>query len=154
MAWGFTRYVTDRFGTGFAGGEQAFHRALVTAGASGDVLAGLEALTGVSLAQVMVDWAMSLYTDGQIAGAATDLQFQSWDLSSVYGSLPAAQRPQPDDQAFASWASNLGVVGGGTSYTRIQAAGAHGPLAVHARDPIGGVLGNAMAPRLWVVRVK
>jgi hypothetical protein len=154
MAWGFTRYVTDRFGVGFAGGEQAFHQALVTAGASGDVLAGLESLTGESIADIMVEWAMTLYTDGQIAAAAAaDLQFSSWNLGSVYGSLPVAQRPQPDDQPFASWAANLGVVGGGTSYTRIQAAGAHGPLAVRARDPIGGVLSAAMAPRLWVVRV-
>lgn len=155
MAWGFMRYVTDRFGVGFAGGEQAFHQALVTAGASGDVLAGLESLTGEAIADVMVDWAMTLYTDGQIAAAAaSDLQFRSWNLGSIYGSLPAAQRPQPDDQAFASFASNLGVVGGGTTYTRIQAAGAHGPLALRARDPIGGVLSEAMAPRLWVVRVK
>jgi hypothetical protein len=126
----------------------------VTAGASGDVLAGLESLTGESIADIMVEWAMTLYTDGQIAAAAAaDLQFSSWNLGSVYGSLPVAQRPQPDDQPFASWAANLGVVGGGTSYTRIQAAGAHGPLAVRARDPIGGVLSAAMAPRLWVVRV-
>lgn len=155
MAWGFMRYITDRFGTGYPGGEEAFQQALVSASPTGDVLAGLEALLGTSVADVMVEWAMTLYTDGRVSAAASsELQFQSWNLEDVYGSLSAEQRLQPITYGFTSFAQASGVVGGGTSYTLISTGTTHGPLSVRARDPIGGTLSTAMAPRMWVVRVQ
>jgi hypothetical protein len=155
MAWGFLRYVTDRFGAAFPGGDEALHQALVDASPDGDVLAALEALVGEAFADVMVEWAMTLYADGRIgAGSSPDLQFQSWNLEDVYGSLPVEQQLHPPSHAFASFTQASGVVGGGTTYSLISTGLAHGPLAVRARDPLDGILSVTMEPRLWVVRIR
>jgi hypothetical protein len=154
-AWSFLRYVSDRTASTFSGGEAAFQTALIGADPTHDGVAVLDSLTGEDLSQMMVEWAMTLYTDGRVgAAAAPTLQLSSWNLANVFGALPAAQQLSPPAFGFASFARSGTVIGGGTAYTRITAGGAHGPLALQVRDGSGNPLGDDLKPRLWVVRVQ
>jgi hypothetical protein len=154
-AWSFMRFVTDRVAGAFAGGDRAFLQGLVDLDLATDGGSVLQMLTGSALEDLMVEWAMMLYADGRI-GAATSptLQFPSWDLANVFASFPAAKGLTPPLRGFSAFSDERRVVGGGTVYTRIAASGAHGPLALRARDAEGDALGRDLQTRFWVVRVK
>ena len=153
--WSFLRYVSDQLAQSFAGGEAAFQRALIGTDSTLDGTSVLASLTGSDLSDLIVHWAMTLFTDGRItSGDAPQLQIKSWNLDDIFGSLPADQQLAPPDYAFQSFSRAGSVVGGGTGYAHIAAGGAHGALAVRARDASDAKLGSELAPRLWVVRVK
>ena len=155
MAWGFLRYLSDRFGATYPGGEGAFQQAIIGLDPSTDLMTVLESLVGQAFSDIMVDWAMTVYTDGRLsAAAAPALQFQSWNLASVYGSLPAVQNLTPPTVGFLSFARSSTVVGGGTSYTLVSAPASHGSLALRVGTTADTVLSSVMAPRLWVVRMR
>ena len=153
-AWSFLRFLGDRLSAA-TGGEAAFNQAVIGTTPAGSAIAVLETLANASLDDLLVQWAMMLYTDGRVAaGAAPALQITSWNLAEVFNAMPAAQRLAPATFGFASFVRGGSVVGGGTAYTRISAAGAHGPLALSVRDAAGNALGAELRPRLWVVRIK
>jgi hypothetical protein len=154
-AWSFLRYVSDRIGARYQGGDAGFQQALIGLDPTQDGTALLETLAGVDLARLMVDWAISLYADGRVAPvAAPALQLPSWNLLSVFEALPAVQRLSPQDVGFASFSRPGSVVGGGTAYTRISTGSSHAALSVRARNATGDRLGADLRPRFWVVRVK
>ena len=156
VSWGFTRYLIDRFAADFPGGEPALLQALMDVEPSQGVVELLESAAGVTFAEIVVEWAMTLYVDGRIPGSAAppELRFPSWDLEGIYDDLPVERRLNPPLFPFESFGRSGAVVGGGTSYTVISGAGAHGSLALRARDPLDGILGTALDPRLWVVRIR
>lgn len=152
-AWSFLRYVSDRFGPPFAGGESGLHQALTGLESSGDPVGDLEALLGTTLPELVVDWAASLYVDGRIDPAlAPDLQWTSWKLLELLPSGP--MRLAPSSFGFADFARAGALVGGGTAYTLVTSSGTHGSLAVAATDAAGGAIAEMLGPRLWVVRMR
>jgi len=152
-AWSFLRYVSDRLGPPFAGGESGLHQALTALESSGDPVGDLEELLGTSLPELVVDWAASLYVDGRIAPAqAPGLQWTSWKLLELLPSGP--MRLAPPSFGFADFARAGTLVGGGTAYTLVTSAGAHGALAVSATDAAGGAIAEMLGPRLWIVRLR
>ncbi|HLB37287.1 MAG TPA: Ig-like domain-containing protein [Gemmatimonadales bacterium] len=154
-AWSFLRYVSDRIGALYQGGDAGFQQALIGLDPTQDGSALLETLAGVDFGRLMVDWAISLYADGRVAPvAAPALQLPSWDLLDIFEALPAVQRLSPQDVGFASFARSGSVVGGGTAYTRISTGSPHAALSVRAESATGGRLAGDLRPRLWVVRVK
>lgn len=154
-AWSFMRFIVDRIATASAAGEDTFLRALIDQAPASDGSALLASLSGSSLDELMVEWAMALYTDGRLpAGAAPALRFPSWDLAAVFDAMPAEKRLDPVSRGFVAFDDERSVIGGGTAYTRISAAGAHGGLSLRVRDAAGNQLAAAMQPRLWVVRVR
>lgn len=154
-AWSFLRYLTDRIAPQLAGGEPELHQALSSAAGAQAVDALLEAHTGATLDRLLVDWAMTLYTDGRVSPQdAPDLQMTSWDLADIYDAMPVYKRLTPDVVSFEAFARAGTVVGGGTAYLRIEAAAAHGPLALEVRDALGNALSADLAPRLWIVRIR
>lgn len=154
-AWSFMRYVVDRIALAVPAGEATLLNGLIDLNPSTDGRTTLASITGSTLEELMVEWAMTLYTDGRIPAAlAPQLQFGSWDLADVFASLPEAQRLVPSAHGFAPFAESWSVVGGGTAYTTVSTSGAHGALAIRALDAGGDALGSALAPRLWVVRVR
>lgn len=153
--WSFLRYVGDQVTASFAGGESAFQRALIGTDSTDDGMSTLATLAGSSLSDLIVRWAMTLYTDGRvIAGDAPALQMTSWNLGDIFDALPAEQRLSPLEHAFQSFRQSGSVVGGGTGYARIVATTAHGAIAVQVGDAAGADLGRELHPRLWVVRMR
>ena len=154
-AWSFLRFVADRMAAHHASGDAGFLRQLVDSGIAGDGTDALTQLTGATLAELTVDWAMMLYADGRLpAGAAPSLQLTSWDLNDIYSALPAAQSLAPAGFGMAGFQRAGSVMGGGTAYTRVTAAGAHDALAVRLRDASDRVPGATTGMVLWVMRVQ
>jgi hypothetical protein len=153
-AWSFLRYLSDRLGAAYPGGEAALHRTLAGMPAH-DLLLLIQSLAGEDLPDLIVHWAMMLYTDNRIAGGtAGQLQMMSWDLESIASAATPQQRLAPLALGFTTSRHEAAIVGGGTAYFTIEATGAHGPLAVEVRDPAGNPLGTELQPRLWVVRMR
>lgn len=154
-SWSFMRYVVDRFAESHVGGATAFMRQFVTTDIARDGTAQLAALTGSTLEELMVEWAMMLWVDDRVPAAqAPLLQFPSWSLPSVYDAKPVAEQLVPQAMAFAPFAIDGIVIGGGTAYTTVSAAAAHPAIALSMRGAGGAALGTEMAPRIWVVRVR
>ena len=152
-AWSFLRYLGDRFADAL-GGEDVLQSALIDADPSGDPLAELEAMVGVAFPALMVDWAAALQLDGALTPAqAPELQIPGWALES-WLAADGRVRHTPPQHPLADFVRTGSVIGGGTAYTTLTTAGAHGPLAVQATDGAGGVLSGLLGPRLWVVRVR
>src|SRR5690606_3771105 len=151
-AWSFLRYLGDRFRDVLPGGEDALQSALIDLDPAGDSLVELGDLLGVDFPTLMVDWAAALQLDGELTPAqAPELQIPSWALESW---LTAAGRIRhtPPEHPLAAFDRTGSVIGGGAADTSLATAGAHGPLAGHATDGVGGVLSHLLALGFWVVR--
>jgi hypothetical protein len=153
-AWSFMRYVNDRLGILQAGGEDGFQQALIDTDPTGDPLAVLEQLTGLTVPQLIVDWATMLYVDGRLSPAeAPEFQMTSWDLTSLIPAGPKRLNPETFTD-FTSFTRTGSVIGGGTAYTLMTTAGAHSAMAVRFGDGTGGPVSSLLEPRLWVVRMR
>jgi hypothetical protein len=112
----------------------------------------MEALLGVTLGDLVVDWAGMLYADGRLtSGEAPLLQLSSWRLDEL---LTGARALTPPSFAFADFVRDGTVVGGGTAYARLASAGLRGALAVAVHDGQGGPVSSLLRPRLWVLRLR
>lgn len=147
------RYVADRFGPAWPGLEPALQRAIVDLPPSGDPVTELETLLGVTVPELIVDWAGMLYADGRLTPAeAPDLQMTSWDLLQEIPAGP--RRLDPPVDGFADFSRVGGFVGGGTAYHRIDSGIAHGPLAISVDDGTGNPIHEMMQPYLWILRMR
>jgi hypothetical protein len=154
-AWSFMRYLNDRIGVTYASpGEDAFQQALIDTDPTGDPLAVLEQLTGLTVPEMIVDWATMLYVDGRLSPAqAPDFQMTSWDLTSLIPAGPRRLNPEVHTN-FTAFTRSGSLMGGGTAYTLVTAGGVHGALAVRFEDGAGGPVSTLLEPRLWVVRMR
>jgi len=153
-AWSFMRYLNDRLGILHAGGEDGFQQALIDTDPTGDPREVLEQLTGLTVPQLIVDWAAMLYVDGRLSPTeAPDLQMTSWNLTSLIPVGPKRLNPETFT-GFTSFSRTGSVIGGGTAYTLLTAPGAHGALAVRLGDGAGGPVSSLLEPRLWIVRMR
>jgi hypothetical protein len=149
-AWSLIRYLSDRFG---AGNEAAFQQALLETVGGGSPLETLESLAGESWQELLAEWAAALYADGRLTPAqAPDLQFTSWDLTSIFPAGPKRLAPTAFD--FADFTRSGSVLGGGTVYSLIGSGVAHPPLALAIDDGTGAPVAEELQTRLWVVRIR
>ncbi|MFW6010392.1 MAG: IPT/TIG domain-containing protein [Gemmatimonadota bacterium] len=154
-AWSFVRYVADRVGSDFEGGEGGLSRELTLTVDSDALSELLESQTGSDLARLVVDWSTALYADGRVGPEqAPDVQVSSWDLADIYGSMAESQALQPTGFGFQPFTLDGSVVGGGTAYLRIAASGEHVSLALKVRDPLDRPLSDDIGARLWVLRLQ
>ncbi len=153
--WSFQRYVSDRFGPGYPGGEAGLHRDWIRKSVNLRGVANVEALLGVDFDSVFSQWAATLYVDGRVAGLAPPVTMSSWNLFDIFNRFASdVFRLIPQERTFASFAAFLNVRGGSTAYTRISAAGARPAFSIKARDAAGFPLGTEMRPQFWVVRLQ
>jgi len=85
-AWSLVRYTIDRY----AASDSAFLRALTNSTTNG--VTNLTAVAGASLDQLIGGWGLALFADDYpgLTNASADLQFATWNLRDIYGSLNAA----------------------------------------------------------------
>jgi hypothetical protein len=122
--WSLVRWAADQYATS---GEAAFFRALVQE----PVLIGtqnLEARTGKPMAEMGLDWAMTLYLDDMpgFTPQRTQLTFPSWNLRDLYagmrtdfcdliGSYCASPPLTPRAVAFGNFTSTVDLLRGGST---------------------------------------
>ncbi len=165
VPWSLLRWLSDRFGSSYPGGEQALQRDIARTDMVGYDL--IEAVIGavspgITIETLLAQWAAMLYLDGRSGfdGHAV-FDMTSWDLNDIfYGSysdgqsqwtLIPALRLTPAGSAFAAFSRSANVRAGSTYYSVITGTD-HAALAVSARGATGGVLPGHM--QLWVVRMQ
>jgi hypothetical protein len=153
-SWAFQRYVADRFGQSYPGGETALTKDWI---AKNDLsgVQNVEALLGVQFDSVFARWAAQNYVDGRPGVASdTSLQMASWNVHDILSSRSAAAPLAPAQQTFGNFAITEQVRSGSTVYTLLVSGASRPALAVRVRDLSDLVLGTANRPQLWIVRTK
>ena len=84
--WSLVRYAIDRYATS----EEAFLTQLTNATTSGT--ANLSAVSGAPIDRLIGGWGMALFADDYpgMPGGNADIQFQTWNLRSIYAGLNAS----------------------------------------------------------------
>jgi len=125
--WSLVRYAIDRYGSS----DATFFKALINSSTNG--VTNLTAVAGTSLDQLIGGWGLALFAD-DYPGLTTinpDLQFQTWNLRSIYAGLnaspnwntrfPTAFPIAPVQLTFGSFVSaRTGLRGGAHSYYELS----------------------------------
>lgn len=154
-SWSLMRYLADRFGPTYRGGEAGLNRDLI--GEPRGVWGGanIESVVGADFDTLFAQWAATLYVDGRGASSKPPLTMSSWDLLDVFNAFGSdAFRLIPPERTFTSFRDARAVRGGSSAYTRLSAAGPHPAFAVRVRDATDAVLNRGMDEQLWVVRLQ
>jgi hypothetical protein len=148
VPWLLLRYLSDQYGSRFAGGEKELHRQLIAGNLSG--FANLQALSGRSPDQLLAEWAASLYVDDRIGGADPRLTLPSWNLLGIETRLVTPARLRPRARTFTGFTDQVDVRAGSTAYFIVS--GARGASALRMRGPGENMLPANM--RVWIVRLQ
>lgn len=154
--WSLMRYVSDRFGPGWAGGEAGLQRNWIDKSPGLEGVPNIEALLGVKFDTLFAEWAAMHYVDGRVVTANPKLLMTSWNLFDIYSRTPPEVQLQPRVRGFGDFAESRGVQPGGTAYTLITSLAGHRALALRVRGTGAGepLLGTTADPQFWIVRIR
>ena len=153
-AWSFFRYVADRYGPTWPGGEQGFMKDWIAAHPTLAGTANVEALLGTSFTELFAQWAAMQYVDGRVAGADPALLLSSWNLQDIMPAVGENAPLLPKSRSFSNFTTSLSIRGGSTAYSLFDDATPRPAVAISVRDASGGVLSTEIKPHVWVVRVR
>jgi hypothetical protein len=140
--WAFLRYAADQRGS--ADGDVWMQLTnSITSGAY-----NLREVFGNGVHRMMHDWAVSVYTDGYVAGLAPVHSEASWDFRTAYPAMPMSPRPYPLEAAVRTLSDQVpyavtlrggsaaflrfGVTAGREAAVRVTSAGLVPPAVVLA----------------------
>ena len=148
--YSMVQHALDNYGASL-GGTKVVHRALVDhAGAAG--AAALEAVFGMTVAQIMGSWAPTLYIDDRFTTPAFDMyQFKNFNLRSLEDAWNASARLTPRARAFADFQDDFSVRAASSAFFDLSGAG-RPATAVRIRDQSGNLLPDFF--QVWIVRVE
>jgi hypothetical protein len=158
--WSLLRYVSDRFGPGYTGGEPALQQAIIESPEIG--FAMLQSIAGMRIDTLLAQWAAMLYVDDitdSWASTAPVLSMLSWNLDHIFYGVTSSNwrlfpelRLTPETLTYSTFTKNASVRGASAYYGVIS--GTNRPaVALKARDATGsGILPSTM--RYWIVRIQ
>jgi hypothetical protein len=150
VPWSLLRWITDRFGPSFPGGEAGLQRALINSTASG--YDNLEQVLGVPINSILARWSAALYVDDRVPGADPDLTMPSWNFHEIFGEdRVESARLVPESHGFEPFGSTFRVRGGSTAYLRVSGA-THASTAIRIRNTSDNPLPSDM--QVFVVRLR
>lgn len=141
----FLRFVLDRYGPDYAGGEKALMRTLTASAGSG--LDDIADVTGTSAVYTMVLFGITLGADGLVWNSLT-----SWNLYEIFQSFTESARLQPYISTATQPSLDVSVRAGSNAYLQWTTPADHAPTSLKARTPSGGTLPGHMV--LWVLRIQ
>jgi hypothetical protein len=154
-SWSFQRYVSDRFGPSYPGGEAGLHRDWISKNVGLRGVPNVAALLGVNVDSLLAQWAATLYVDGRVASPPSPVAMSGWDLLNVFAAFVNDNfRLVPPSRSFANFSDSRSVRGGSTAYTLLGSSGARPAMAVRARDSSGNPLATTLRPQLWIARLQ
>lgn len=164
VPWSLLRWLSDHYGSSFAGGEQEFHQAIIDNTVSG--FANLAGLVGVPIETLLAQWAAMLYVDDRVLVDGTPvvtadpkLTMPSWNLFSVFegivfiidGVEVQIHLLEPVVRGFQDFTASFNVRAASTAYFLVSSTG-RPATAIRARGVSDGVLPSVM--QYWVVRLQ
>ena len=158
-AWLFVRYTVDKYAAGSTMANwNALTRSLV--GTSQTGAQNITTVTGAPFATVVTRWALAIYVTDR-GGVPPELQYNSWNLHSVYAFLNGRSTQFPKiyplvptvgagrDVALTGTLRS----GSGVYHRATQPAGDPG-FTISFSSPSGAMLNPALVPRLTVIRLQ
>ncbi len=149
VGWSYLRWLADRYGPGYPGGEKGLQRAII-----GDPGTGLELtsdVVGTPVDSLMAGWAAALYVDDRIASPDPALTFSSWNLFDFEQHTVATAHLVPTSETFADWTATPQVKASSAAYFTLDGTG-RPATAVRIRNAADQELPSYM--QVWVVRLK
>jgi len=153
-SWSFQRYLADRFGPSYPGGETALTQDWIVKNGSLAGVPNVEALLGVQFDTVFARWAAMHYADDNVSGIDASIQMTSWDLDGIMNGLSSFAPLEPAQRTFGNFNLTEAIRGGSTYYQLLNAGSPRPAIALRVRDDNGQILGATMKPQLWVLRVQ
>lgn len=147
VPWTLLRFISDQYGSQFAGGEAQLHRQLINGTTRG--FANIERVIGVPMRTILARWAASLYADDRVPGLDSSLRLTSWNLNNIRNALVESAQLVPKSRSFSGFNESVLVRAGSTAYYRVS--GTNRPAgSFRVRTPSGGVPSSLV--QVWVVR--
>lgn len=149
VPWSLLRWISDHFGPGFPGGEQALQRRIIDNDIAG--FASLEQIVGEPIETLLAQWAAMLYVDDRIGSAETRLRLPSWNLFDIYRNLVETARLQPEELPLGDFTHETRVRAASSAYLRVSGQ-SPGATAVRVTTQDGSALPSYI--QVWVVRLQ
>lgn len=137
------RFVLDRYGFGYPGGEAALMRNLVASPHTG--YASLTSAAGVSIGELLTWFGVMLWSDDK-----TSDSFASWNLFDIFSGFVPTARLAPYVSTNPQPTLHTSVRAGSTAFLEWSPTGATAPTSFRIRSPAGGPIPPSMV--LWVYR--
>ncbi len=158
VSWSFLRWLSDQYGSTFAGGEQELHRRLID-----NTRAGFDNIANAvstPIETLMAQWAATLYLDDRVPNLDPRLTMSSWDLFDAFentvfiddnNNQVSPHLLEPRQRSFANFSDVLNVRPVSTAYVIVSGSG-RAATAIRATDASGNPLPSFM--QMWVVRMQ
>jgi len=148
VPWSLLRFISDQFGSQFAGGEAELNRQLLAGTTRG--FANIQRVVGMPAATILARWSASLYADDRVTGLDDSLKMTSWNLFNIWDRLVDSAQLEPKSRSFSSFNETVMVRGGSLAYYRLS-GDSHPVSAFSALAPDGT---SPSSIQVWVLRTK
>jgi hypothetical protein len=147
VPWSLLRFISDQYGSQFAGGEAQLHRQLISGTTTG--FANIERVISLPMRTILARWAASLYADDRVPGLDSSLRLTSWNLDNIRTALRESAQLVPKSRSFSGFNESVLIRAGSTAYYRVS--GTNRPAgSFRVRTSSGGVPSSLF--QVWVVR--
>ena len=145
------RFVMDRWGEEYPGGEAALMRRLVNSPSAG--FSSLEEVSGRGIEQILAEFYIALWGDGRPSspGSAWDWM-ASWDLHDIFSRLPDDYQLQPRTSSSRSPREDANIRGGSSLYVHWSPVGSLAPTSIRVTAPSGASVPGNVSVWAWRIR--
>ena len=145
------RFVLDRWGEAYPGGEAALMRRVANSPSSG--FSSLEEVSGQPIEQILAEFYIALWGDGRPSspGHAWDWM-ASWDLHDVFSRLPDDYQLQPRTSSSSNPHATANIRGGSSLYLHWVPSGSVAPTSIRVTTPSGAPVPGDISVWAWRIR--
>ncbi len=145
------RFVMDRWGEAYPGGEAALMRRLVSSPSVG--FSSLEEVSGQGIEQILAGFYIALWGDGRPSspGSAWDWM-ASWDLHDIFSRFPDDYQLQPRTSSSRSPRAAANIRGGSSLYVHWTPSGRLAPTSIRVTAPSGHPVPGHISVWAWRIR--
>ena len=145
------RFVMDRWGEGYPGGEAALIRRVTSSPATG--FSTLQGVSGEEIEAILAEFYIALWGDGRESSSGHVWDWMaSWDLHDIFGRLPDDFRLQPRTSSSRSPPAGANVRGGSSLYLHWTPNGSLAPTSTRVTTPSGAPVPGHIS--LWAWRIR
>ena len=145
------RFVMDRWGEEYPGGEAALMRRFVNSPSAG--FSSLEEVSGRGIEQILAEFYIALWGDGRPSspGSAWDWM-ASWDLHDIFSRFPDDYQLQPRNSSSQSLREDANIRGGSSLYVHWSPSGSLAPTSIRVTAPSGASVPGHVSVWAWRIR--
>ncbi len=145
------RFVMDRWGEEYPGGEAALMRRLVSSPSSG--FSSLEEVSGRPIEEILAEFYIALWGDGRPSSPGHVWDWMaSWDLHDIFSRFPGDYQLQPRTSSSANPRAAADIRGGSSLYVHWTPSGSLVPTSIRVTAPSGAPVPGDISVWAWRIR--